>query len=227
MDILEVDPVTGRRTGLAGTIRRAVRAMEASGIAYGVVGATALAVRGLPRMTRDLDIVVMVDDARQAIAALRSARFEAATPTGTADDPEPMIVFRDPASGVEVDLLVASGEPEATVCEDAPRAQVFGASGRVATLEHLLLLYLYSNQPKHLGDFAAIVTSGKADLAAAERRLAEMHPEMLGDWAVRVKQARNPPPAPARPPRRARGSSARPEAARAAPRRRRPRQPRG
>jgi hypothetical protein len=205
VDLLVTDPVTGRTTGLAKTVRRVLRAMEDSGVPYCVVGATALAVRGFPRMTRDLDLIVMIDDAEQAIEALRSAKLRAETPVGTLRDPEPMIVFLDPATRVEVDLLIAAGEPEATVCEGAPRATVFGTQAPVATLEQLLLLYLYSNQPKHLGDFAAIVTSTRADLAETERTLAGLHPEMLGEWRKRVREAQQPPPPPQRPAPRKRG----------------------
>jgi hypothetical protein len=206
VDVLVIDPVTGRATGLAKTVRRVLRAMEASGVPYCVVGATALAVRGLPRMTRDLDLVVMVDHAEPGIEALHAAKLRAATPMGTPGDREPMIVFVDPATKVEVDLMIAAGEPEATVCDEAPRALVFGTEAPVATLEQLLLLYLYSNQPKHLGDFAAIVTSGRADLGATERKLANLHPEMLDEWGKRVREAQQPPPAPPRPPARKRRS---------------------
>jgi hypothetical protein len=206
VDLLVTDPVTGRTTGLARTVRKALAAMKRARVPYCVVGATALAVRGLPRMTRDLDLVVMIDDAEKAIHALTRAKLRAQTPPGPPGDPEPMIVFVDPATGVEVDLLVAAGDPEATVCDEAPVARVFGTEAPVATLEQLLLLYLYSNQPKHLGDFAAIVTSGRADVQAAERQLAEIHPEMLGEWKRRVREAESPAPPPRRPaprPRRA------------------------
>jgi len=173
-------------------------------VPYCVAGAAALAARGLPRMTRDLDLVVLVDDAVKAVAALRRAGLRPATPVGTDDAPEAMIVFVDPATHVDVDLLVASGDPEASAIERASRAKVLGASARVATLESLLLMYLYSNQPKHRGDFAAIVQSGRADLAGAERQLAVMHPEMLRAWKERVDEARSPAPAPRRPPPRPR-----------------------
>ena len=72
VDLLVTDPVTGRTTGLTKTIRRALKAMEAARIPYCVIGATALAVRGLPRMTGDLDVVVLAGNAARAIAALRS-----------------------------------------------------------------------------------------------------------------------------------------------------------
>lgn len=189
--------MTGKNTGLTKTIRRTWKAVEKSGVRCSVIDATALAVRGLPRMTRDLDLTVMIDDAPTIMAVLRGAGLKAVTPPGTEDDPEGMVVFVD-ETGVEVDLLVAAGDPEASVIDEAPVASVFGTNGRVATLEHLLLLYLYSNQPKHLGDFAAIVTSGKADLAASEQKLRDMHPEMLDEWHRRVRQARTPAPGPPR-----------------------------
>jgi hypothetical protein len=204
VDVLVTDVMTGRTTGLARTVRRALASLAEAEVPHCVIGATALAARGLPRMTRDLDVAVMIDDAAQAIDALRSAGLRATTPTGTADDPEPMIVFVDPKTKVEVDLLIAAGDPEATAIDRASPAPVFGVRAPVATLEHLLLLYLYSNQPKHLGDFAAIVQSRLADLARAERALALMHEEMLGAWRARVEQARTPAPAPARPPPRPR-----------------------
>ncbi len=81
MDLLETDPVTGKRTGLARTVRKALKAMKAADVPYSVIGATALAVRGLSRMSRDLDLVVLVDDANAAIDALRDAGLEATTPT--------------------------------------------------------------------------------------------------------------------------------------------------
>jgi nucleotidyltransferase DUF2204 len=204
VDVLVTDAVSGRTTGLARTARRALRAMRKSGVPFSVIGATALAVRGLPRMSADLDLCVLVDDAWPAIEALRAAGLRAGTPTGSSDDPEPMIVFVDPSTGVEVDLLVAAGDPEATVIEQASLARVFGVAAPAAGLEHLLLLYLYSNQPKHIGDFAAIVRSGRADLSRVERTLAGMHREMLGEWKRRVAEARTPPPAPSRPPPRPR-----------------------
>ena len=204
LDLFDTHPVTGKQTGLTKTIRRILRAMEKHDVRYAVIGATALAVRGLPRMTRNLDLVVMADDADAAIEALRTAKLRPATPLGTDDDPESMIVFVDGDTGVDVDLRIAAGDPEATVIDEAPVAAVFGVSGHVATAEHLLLLYLYSNQRKHLGDFAALVTSGKADFDASERKLVEMHPEMVEEWRRRVREAKSPAPGPAKPPPRQR-----------------------
>jgi hypothetical protein len=200
VEILQVDPVTGKRTGLAPLVRRALRALNGADVPFAVIGATALAVRGLPRMTKDLDVVVVTEDAFDALDALTAAGFRSETRIDRDEEPEPMYILSR-AQG-EVDVLVASAEPESTVVAEAKRAEVFGVRAPVATLEHLALMYLYSNQPRHLGDFARIVTETKVDLSAVERYLAEVHPEMLRVLRERVRNARNPPPEPKRPPRR-------------------------
>jgi hypothetical protein len=74
VDVLVTDVMTGRTTGLARTVRRALASLAKADVPYCVIGATALAARGLPRMTRDLNVAVMIDDAAEAIEALRSPR---------------------------------------------------------------------------------------------------------------------------------------------------------
>ena len=201
-DVLDVDPVTGRRTGIAALARKALRALKAAEVPHAVIGATALAVRGLPRMTRDIDLVVLTEDAFAALNALRAAGFRSVTPVLRDLEPEPMYVLELGKDGGEVDLLVAAGEPESTVVAEAPIGKVFGVTAPVATLEHLALMYLYSNQPKHLGDFARVVTESRVDLRAVQEYLEAVHPEMLTLFADRVRLAKQPAPAPPRPRRR-------------------------
>ena len=201
LDLLETDPVTGRQTGLARDARHALRALKLRKVRHSVIGAAALAARGLPRMTRDLDVVVLTEDAFTALDALQRAGFRSATPITHAEEPEAMYILHSPSGG-EVDLLVAAGEPEATVVAEATPARLFGTTAPVATLEHLVLMYLYSNQPRHLGDFARIVTETNVDLGKVSRFLEEVHPEMLSVLHERVRSARHPSAPPARPKRR-------------------------
>jgi hypothetical protein len=201
-DILDLVVATGRRTGIAAAARRALNALNRARVPYAVIGATALAVRGLPRMTRDLDVVVVTEDAHVALGALTKAGFVATPPVEPEREPEAMYVLE--RRGAEVDLLVASAEPESTVVAEAKKAEVFGVQAPVAGLEHLVLMYLYSNQVRHFGDLARIVTQTDVDLLAVERYLAEVHSEMLPVLRDRVHAARNPPEAPQRPARRRR-----------------------
>jgi hypothetical protein len=131
---------------------------------------------------------------------LEAAGFRSAAPLDR--EREAMYVL---ARGTgEVDLLVASGEPESSVIAEATRTLLFGVRAPVAKLEHLVLMYLYSNQPRHQGNLARIVTETKVDLSEVERYLADVHPEMLHALRARVEAARHPPPAPPRPTRRRR-----------------------
>lgn len=152
-------------------------------------------------MTRDVDVVVVIEDAWAALDALKDAGFVSITPVDRGTEPEAMYVLKD-EGGNEVDVLVAAGEPESTIVAEAPTVTAFGVEAPVATLEHLVLMYLYSNQPRHPGDLARIVTETMVDLPAVERYLAEVHPEMLTVLHERVKSARHPAPPPPRPPRR-------------------------
>ncbi len=200
LEIVEADPVTGKKTPLVVTARRALRALNGSEVPYAVIGATALGVRGLPRFTADLDVVVVREDAFEALRALDAAGFPSDIEDAEDGEPEAMYTMRRGRG--QLDLLVASAEPESTVVAEAKRTRVFGVEAPVATLEHLVLMYLYSNQVRHAGDLARIVVETDVDLAEVERYLAEVHPEMLRVLRTRVETARHPPPAPARPPRR-------------------------
>jgi hypothetical protein len=130
-DVLEVDPVTGRRTGLATYARRVLKILGKREVPYALVGAAALAVRGLPRMTRD--VVVVIEDAWAALEALEEAGFGCITPIDRRPEPEAMYVLKDDG-GNEVDILVAAGEPESTIVAEAPVTTAFGVEAPVATL---------------------------------------------------------------------------------------------
>jgi len=192
--------VTGKRTPLVATARRALRALNRADVPFAVIGATALGVRGLPRFTADLDVVVAREDAFTALEALDGAGFTVDPVIEREQEPDAMYVTRHGKGSVYV--LVASAEPESTVIAEATVAPVFGVEAPVASLEHLVLMYLYSNQPRHQGDLARIVVETRVDLGTVERYLAEVHPEMLPVLKERVHAARHPPPPPKRPPRR-------------------------
>lgn len=202
VEIVEADPVTGKKTPLVVTARRALRALNRADVPFAVIGATALGVRGLPRFTADLDVVVAREDAFAALGALDDAGFTVDPTVEPEAEPEALYVLRHGRGSV--DVLVASAEPESTVIAEATSALVFGVEAPVASLEHLVLMYLYSNQPRHLGDLARIVVETAVDLANVERYLADVHPEMLVVLKDRVEAARHPAPPPKRPPRRAR-----------------------
>lgn len=74
LDLLETDVVTGKRTRIAVDARRALQALRRANVPFAVIGAAALGARGLPRMSKGLDVVVTSDDAREALDALEPRR---------------------------------------------------------------------------------------------------------------------------------------------------------
>ncbi len=202
VEVVEANVVTGKPTPLVDTAKRALVALNLAEVPYAVIGATALGVRGLPRFTADLDVVVYREAAFEALDALTVAGFTPDVDVDRDAEPEALYVMRREKG--TVDVLVASAEPESTVIAEATRALVFGVDSPVASLEHLVLMYLYSNQPRHLGDLARIVVETNVDIAHVERYLADVHPEMLSVLSERVHAARHPAPAPVRPARRKR-----------------------
>jgi hypothetical protein len=177
VELADLDLVTGRRTGVPAAMRTALVSLRNAKIRYALVGAVALGVRGLPRMTRELEVIVSPESALAAHEALERNR---------------RVVGK-------VDVVVAVAEPETTVLLEAAPERVLGVTVRVASLEHLLLMHLYSKQSEHIGDFARIVNESKVNLKRVEAWLKEEHPEMLSTFRRRVKDAQEPPEAPPRP----------------------------
>jgi hypothetical protein len=131
VEIVEADPVTGKKTPLVAVARRALRALKGADLPFAVIGATALGVRGLPRFTADLDVVVAREDAFAALTALEAAGFSAVSPIERDARPEAMYVLRHGKGSV--DVLVASAEPESTVIAETTTASVFGVEAPVAS----------------------------------------------------------------------------------------------
>jgi len=193
--------VTGEPTGLPHTMRKAIRGLEEAGVRYAISGAIALGLRGHVRATLDLDLVVLADEVPATLRALRAAGFTGEE-WSEEDEIDPQYVLTDPETEVTVDVLVGFGEPEFSLVDGATRMEAGGVEARVAREEHLLLSYLYSNQPRHLGDFASIVQGGRLTLPRVRELLGDMHPEMLPTLQARWEASENPPPPPTRPPRR-------------------------
>jgi hypothetical protein len=166
-----------------------------------VTEAIALGLHGCVRATLDLDVVVLADELPQTVEGLRAAGFETEEVVYP-DEIEPQYVLTDPETRVTVDVLVGFGEPEFSLVDGATRMPAAGIEASVARAEHLLVSYLYSNQPRHTGDFAALVQSGELALPRVRELLADMHPEMVPVLEERWAAAENPPPPPPRPPRK-------------------------
>lgn len=149
---------------LARTLEHLLQQLEASGRLYAVVGGLAASVRGEVRFTRDVDVVVQVDDDEQAEAMvyeLRGCGYEVlATVEQEAVKRLATTRLRSAISDVVCDLIFATCGIEAEVVASASSIELLpGRSAPTASSETLLamkILSATSQRPRDLGDIQAL-----------------------------------------------------------------------
>jgi hypothetical protein len=151
-------------------IRELATALDAHHVLYAVVGGVAVNLHGIPRMTYDIDIVVLTDaeTLRGCSAALGSLALVCRLPVdlGTLSDPAEReqlesernltaVTFTDPANPLrEVDVLIGpSADPDGV----ARRAGIVDAGTfkvRVASLDDLIAMKRRAGRAQDLADVA-------------------------------------------------------------------------
>ena len=129
-------------------------------IPFAVVGGIAVTVRGEPRFTADVDVVVDVDvhTAVEIIDALRESGFDPLV-----EDPEELVrtSFLLPLlcreSGVPIDLALGLSGFERQLVERAPIETLRELEIPVATAEDLVIMKLLAGRPRDLDDARRIV----------------------------------------------------------------------
>ena len=135
-------------TALAGALRRVASDLASARAPWALVGGLAVSVRGEPRFTRDIDIAVAVatdTDAERLVADLLSCGYRTlAVLEHEATGRLATVRLRmpgQPASGIIVDLLLASSGIEAEIAAAAESMVVFpGVAIPVARRDHLMAL---------------------------------------------------------------------------------------
>jgi len=174
-DLREVpEPVDVR-----GALREAIDRLASIEGQRALIGGVALAIHGIERFTKDVDLAVTVQQAGAIEAA------------GGVADLRPLkiggVSFAT-SSGVRVDLIDRRFEYRALFEEAIAVAQREGPSATVGdrripvvTLPHLVAMKLAAGRPKDESDLAAILAQSALDYARA-RQIVKQH---LGDFAAR------------------------------------------
>jgi hypothetical protein len=140
------------------------RVLDALGAAHALIGAHAMAARGYPRFTVDLDLLT-ADDRVLDPATWTSLEREGAVVEprrGDADDPLGGVVHILLADGTDVDIVVAKWKWEAEVIERADPMSILGVPIRVARTSDLILLKLAAGGYADLQDAAALLAMGES-----------------------------------------------------------------
>ena len=155
------------------------------GTRHAVIGAAALAVHGVSRATRDIDLLV-ADPAcleRPYWEGLEPATATVAIYPGAADDPLAGAVrVRGPA-GPPLDVVVGRGSWVAGVLERATVHEIEGLPVPVVTRADLVLLKLYAGGPQDAWDIEQLIAEADAaTLAEVGDRLAALPEEARRLW---------------------------------------------
>lgn len=120
-------------------IFRVLRAFEAAGLEYVLIGAAAMGFHGLVRATEDLDLIIRAtpENVERLRAALREAydgdpQTEAITSADLLGD-YPAVRYYPPTGDLYIDVLTRLGDAARFETVDAETKEVDGARVRVAT----------------------------------------------------------------------------------------------
>ena len=139
-------------------------------IAFAVIGAAALAVHGVTRGTRDLDLFTI---ARECLDPLTWGPLEADGVTvsvrrGAADDPLAGVVRFTTTGEGPVDLVIGKSAWQAEIPGRARPARVAGAELPVARAGDVILLKLYGGGPQDAWDIEQLLAAGDRSTLIAE-----------------------------------------------------------
>lgn len=162
------------------------RVLEALGAPYALIGAHAMAVRGYPRFTVDVDLLTADDRVLAPFTWTDLVREGARVDPrrGDADDPLGGVVHILLADGTDVDLVVAKWKWEAEIIERAETVVLAGHSIRVPRTSDLILLKLAAGGYADLQDAAALLAVGSVDsvVREVEAHIDEVRPPVRLLW---------------------------------------------
>ena len=175
------------------TLAEAVGRLRAHGTPFALVGAAALALHGVPRSTRDLDLLAL--DPRCLDAdfwrSLGGGAIDVTVRRGDATDPLAGVTrLRPNDGGAPVDVVVGRSAWQRGVLERAQPATVDDVVVPVAQAADLALLKLFAGGPQDLWDIAQLLAGDDAATITAdvEQRLPTLPAECARLWTDMVRR---------------------------------------
>lgn len=169
------------------TIEPVQQILDALGASYCLIGAHAMAARGYPRFTVDVDLLTtearVLD--RAVWAAIERGGAAVDPRRGDQDDPLAGVVHILLADGTDIDIMLARWKWEANVIARADLMTVStGVAIRVPTTGDLVLLKLAAGGFLDLRDAAALLATGDRQKLVREidAQVSDVHPDIRGAW---------------------------------------------
>jgi hypothetical protein len=163
------------------------RVLDPLGVRYALIGGQALAARGYPRFTLDIDL--LTTDRRVLEPRLWASLIDQGAVVdarrGDEDDPLAGVVHVLLPDGTDIDLIVGRWPWETRVIERAESVTVApGVDVPVPAASDLILLKLAAGGFADLQDAAALLATGNRIglVADVEARIDEVRPEVRDTW---------------------------------------------
>jgi len=162
------------------------RALDALGARYALIGAHAMAARGYPRSTVDIDLLTSdtrVFDAATWVDLTRGGAHSDAR-RGDVDDPLGGVVHILLDDGTDVDVIVTKWKWETDILERAEEFSIGGAPIRVPRIADLILLKLAAGGQLDLRDAAALLALSDrgTTVREVEAHIADIRPDVRHAW---------------------------------------------
>jgi predicted nucleotidyltransferase len=157
---------------------RVSAALQATGIPYALVGASALTVYGVNRSTLDVDLFATAPACldRRTWDSLGDEGIGIEVRKGDFDDPLAGVVRFTASGDSPVDLVIGRSAWQGKLIARAETAHFAGVELPVLTVVDLILLKLYAGGPQDAWDIQQLLVGAERDslIAGVERELSEL-----------------------------------------------------
>ena len=160
-------------------VDRVCAVLDEHGVRYALIGAAALAARGVARSTFDIDLLTVERRVLDA-ATWRSLGDDVDIRRGDADDPLAGVVRVTLGDEQPVDIVVGRHAWQSRVID---RAERLGAGAPVALARDLVLLKLYAGGSQDLWDITELLRHAPGSLRAeVDEDVAALSENMREQW---------------------------------------------
>ena len=161
---------------------------------FAVIGAAAMAVHGVSRATRDLDLLTLAPVCLEPAfwRQLTSAGVEVSIRRGDADDPLAGVVRFARPGVAPVDVVIGKNAWQEQIAASAIEGLIDGVTVPVARPADLVLLKLYAGGPQDAWDIVQLLElpDVHAVIEEVERRIPALPPQCGRLW-VRLRAAQH------------------------------------
>ncbi len=174
--------------------------LQAAQVPGVIIGGVAASLLGRPRITRDVDALVMLDEAEwmRFLTLGRRSGFEPRRPDAIefAHEARILLVQHTP-SGIDVDIVFGVLPFEEEAVAKAVWVDVAGVRLPLPTPEDLIIMKAVAHRPRDLGDIEAVLDAHpKLDTQRVRRwvrefSLALVMPDLLSDLEGILKKRKN------------------------------------